>query len=81
MRIPSEKELDITSVLRFKIDAASAKIRTGDPVDDKEDYELDIWAGVLPYKAGFEEPISDAKLRDGIAISDSAIVAWENSNS
>lgn len=79
-RVPSQKELDITSVLRFKIDAASAKIRSGGPVDDAEDYDLDIWAGELPITQKFEEPIADEKLRDGIAVSDSAILAWQNSN-
>lgn len=79
-RVPSEKELDITSVLKFKIDAASAKIRTGDPVDDEADYDLNVWAGVLPINNKFEEPIPDEKLLDGIVVSDAAILAWQNSN-
>jgi nitroimidazol reductase NimA-like FMN-containing flavoprotein (pyridoxamine 5'-phosphate oxidase superfamily) len=80
VRVPNQKELDITAVLKIKIDSASAKIRAGAPVDDKEDYELNVWAGELPFKSGYDEPISDDKLAEGIAVSDSAIVAWENSN-
>ncbi|SMD31994.1 hypothetical protein SAMN04488029_0332 [Reichenbachiella faecimaris] len=79
-RVPSQKELDITSVLKFKIDAASAKIRTGDPVDESEDYNLNVWAGVLPINNRYDEPIPDQKLRDDIVVSDSAILAWQNSN-
>ena len=78
--MPSQKELDITAVLKFKIDAASAKIRTGDPVDDEADYGLDVWAGVLPISNKFEEPVADQKLADGIVVSDAAILAWQNSN-
>lgn len=79
-RPPSQKELEITSVLRFKIDSASAKIRTGDPVDEADDYNLDVWAGVLPISNRFEEPVADQKLREDIVVSDSAILAWQNSN-
>lgn len=74
-RQPTQKEMDITSVLKFTIESASSKIRTGGPVDDKEDYELDIWAGVLPYRQGFDEPISDELLNKGIEISDSVKLA------
>lgn len=69
VRQPNQKELDITSVLEVKIDSASAKVRTGDPVDDKEDYDLDIWAGELPIKQVYQAPIADEKLREGIALS------------
>lgn len=70
-RQPTEKEIKVTSVLKFNIESASAKVRTGGPVDDKEDYDLDIWAGVLPYKKGFDDPIQDELLREGIELSDS----------
>ena len=79
VRVPNQKELDITAVLKIKIDSASAKIRAGAPVDDKEDYDLNVWAGELPLRSGYNEPISDELLPEGIAVSDSAIVAWENS--
>lgn len=66
-RWPNEIELKATSVLRLAINEASAKIRTGDPVDDDEDYSLDFWAGVLPLGLTPGEPQNDAKLRPGIA--------------
>jgi len=47
VRPMSEKEFKSTGVLAMDIEAASAKIRTGPPVDDDEDYDLPIWAGVL----------------------------------
>ena len=66
-RWPNELELKATSVLKLAIDEASAKIRTGDPVDDDEDYSLDFWAGVLPLDLSPGNPQSDAKLSPGIA--------------
>ncbi len=66
VRWPNELELKATSVLRLPIDEASAKVRTGDPVDDEEDYALDVWAGVLPLEVGNGDPIADAKLPAGI---------------
>ncbi|MFN0139416.1 MAG: pyridoxamine 5'-phosphate oxidase family protein [Pyrinomonadaceae bacterium] len=65
-RWPNELELKATSVLRLAINEASAKIRTGDPVDDDEDYSLGFWAGVLPMKLVSDKPQNDAKLAHGI---------------
>lgn len=48
VRPPTPRELKATAVLRFTIEEASAKIRTGPPVDEEEDYALPIWAGILP---------------------------------
>lgn len=62
VRWPSELELKATTVLRLAIDEASAKIRTGDPKDDEEDYAMDVWSGVLPLKLEAGEPIPDARL-------------------
>lgn len=58
-RQPTEKELQVTSVLAIKIEDASAKVRTGPPVDDKEDLKLPIWGGVLPLNTQFGTPIPD----------------------
>ncbi len=66
-RKPNEKELGITSVYEFKIDEASAKIRTGPPVDEKDDYDLNVWAGVIPLKTVTEKPIRDEILNDDIS--------------
>lgn len=71
VRPPSEKELKATAVLEFSIDEASAKIRTGFPVDDEEDYALPIWAGIVPVPSLPREPIADPRLVDGIGLSKS----------
>lgn len=71
VRHPNLKEMKATKVLKLKIREASAKIRTGPPNDDKEDYNLDIWAGVLPIEKKFGNPISDPKLKNGILLSKS----------
>jgi uncharacterized protein len=61
VRWPTDLELKATTVLKLPIHEASAKIRTGGPIDDEEDYELDVWAGVLPLKLVAVEPIADEK--------------------
>lgn len=67
IRWPNELELKATTVLRLPITEASAKIRTGDPVDDDEDYSMNVWAGVLPLTLTPGTPIADAKLNADIA--------------
>jgi uncharacterized protein len=58
-RLPNRKELNATSVVKIKIDAASAKVRVGPPVDEEEDYTLPVWAGVLPLHDLPSTPIQD----------------------
>jgi len=67
-RAPNEKELNVTSVLKIEIEEASAKTREGDPIDDAKDYELPIWAGVLPIETQFGEPVADSKLDSEIEL-------------
>jgi len=67
VRWPTELELKATSVLKLPIEEASAKIRRGDPIDDEEDYSMDIWAGVLPFKLTHDAPVDDEKLENGAA--------------
>ena len=67
-REPTSKELRATMVLSLSLVEASAKIRTGPPVDDEEDYELPVWAGVLPLHLATGEAIPDSRLREGIAL-------------
>jgi len=62
IRQPSEKELRATTVLAIPLDEVSAKVRTGPPIDDEEDYELSIWAGVLPLELNPHAPLADARL-------------------
>lgn len=61
VRWPTELELKATSVLKLPIDEASAKIRTGDPVDDEEDYAMKVWAGVLPLILTTGVPVADSR--------------------
>lgn len=69
-RGPTKKELDVTSVIAIRIEDAAAKIREGGPKDDKRDYELPIWAGVVPIAQETREPIADDVLPEGIEIPD-----------
>jgi len=63
VRKPNEKELNATSIISIPIQEASAKIRKGPPIDDPPDYELNIWAGVIPLKLTALHPIPDPKLK------------------
>lgn len=67
-RQPNDKELKATSVLRLPINEFSAKVRTGPPHDDEEDYALPVWAGVLPLKVAAAEPVKDARLLEGLEV-------------
>ena len=68
VREPSTQELKATSVIRVPLEEVSAKIRTGPPVDDEEDYQLDCWAGEVPLRLVPEQPVADPQLRAGIAL-------------
>jgi nitroimidazol reductase NimA-like FMN-containing flavoprotein (pyridoxamine 5'-phosphate oxidase superfamily) len=67
-REPSEAELQQTTVLELAIDEASAKIRTGPPLDDEEDYAMNVWAGVLPMQLTTVDPIADPRLPRNIEV-------------
>lgn len=69
VREPTAKELAGTLVLRLPIDEASAKVRTGPPLDDEADYALDCWAGVLPLRLVPGPPEADPRLPPGRAVS------------
>jgi len=66
MRPPTTQEMKGTIVCRMSVEEASAKIRTGPPVDDEEDYALDCWAGELPITTTIGAPVRDPRLPDGI---------------
>ena len=68
IRWPSEQELKGTTVLALPLEEVSAKVRTGGPVDDEEDYALPVWAGVLPLPVRAGAPIADSRLASGIAV-------------
>lgn len=65
---PSDKDLKATSVLALPLEEASAKIRTGPPIDDEEDYGLPIWGGVVPVVHSFGQPIPDDHVLPGLEI-------------
>jgi uncharacterized protein len=69
-RQPTDAELQQTTVLSLPIDEASAKIRTGPPLDDEEDYAMSVWAGVLPMGLTAGEAIPDPRLAGNIEVPD-----------
>ena len=71
VRPPTNKEMAATSVLAVPLEEVSAKVRTGGPVDDEEDYALPIWAGVIPVNLRAGDPVSDDRLLPGVAAIDS----------
>jgi hypothetical protein len=66
VRLPSEKELRATSVLRIPLEEASAKVRSGGPLDDDADYELPVWAGVVGLRLVAGAAEADDRLSPGI---------------
>jgi len=70
IREPTAQELKATMVLAVPIEEASAKIRTGPPVDDEEDYALPVWAGVVPIKTVVGTAVPDDRLPAGTPLPD-----------
>lgn len=68
VREPTEQEMVQTTVLCLPIEEASAKIRSGPPLDDEEDYVLPIWAGIVPLKLVAGDPINDPRLSAEIPV-------------
>jgi uncharacterized protein len=69
-RSPNENELTATSVLKLSLGESSAKIREGGPLDDKDDLERPVWAGVLPASLVFGPPIPDAAVPPIVGVPD-----------
>ena len=63
VRPPTKPELKATTVLAVPLTEASAKIRTGPPLDDEADYDLPVWAGVIPLRLKAAAPIPDARMK------------------
>jgi uncharacterized protein len=80
VRPPSRQELKATAVLALPLEEASAKVRTGDPVDDDEDHALAVWAGVVPLRTQAGAPVPDARLAAGIGVPEH-VRAWAPSRS
>jgi uncharacterized protein len=66
LRQMTAQELKATTVLSLKLDEVSAKVRTGPPGDDEEDYALPIWAGVIPVRQQVMAPVDDPRLIPGL---------------
>lgn len=66
VRQPTDQELKATSVLALDLNEVSAKVRTGPPVDDEEDYALPIWGGVVPVHMQIAEPVADGRVLPGV---------------
>jgi uncharacterized protein len=79
LRPPTTQELKATTILSIPINEASAKIRTGPPADDEEDYALPIWAGVIPVTTTLGDPIPDPRLTDGIPAPPDVAALYETS--
>ena len=75
VRPPTRQELKGTKVLSLPLDEASAKVRTGPPIDDDEDYDLPVWAGVLPLATQVAEPQPDPRLDPAIE-TPGYVAAW-----
>ncbi len=69
LRVPHENEVEMTGVIAVKIDAASAKVSTGMPVDEPDDYAIPVWAGVLPLTSQLQCLRDDERLLLGVTAS------------
>ena len=69
-RPPTDKELHSTMLLKLPLTESSAKIRAGWPADDDDDYELSIWAGVIPFSHRIETAMNDPALRFELDVPD-----------
>jgi len=70
LRPIDQQELKGTTLIAMEIEEASAKVRSGPPKDDEEDYALDIWAGVIPIRQILGAAESDPRLKPGVALPD-----------
>src|SRR3546814_853897 len=70
LKPPTRQELKATTVVTLALEEVVAKVRSGPPKDEPEDYALDIWAGVVPTRITLDAPESDPALKSGIAIPD-----------
>ena len=77
LRAPHEKEVKMTGVIAVKIDAASAKVSAGMPVDEPDDYAIPVWAGILPLTSKLQNLQDDDRLLPGVK-SSAAVRSLQN---
>lgn len=70
LRPDHEQDLKATMVLGMEISEGSAKMRSGGPMDEEADYELPIWAGVIPVSVQIGAPVPDARNLPGAEMPD-----------
>lgn len=68
VRAPNSEELTRTAVVAIPLDEASAKVRTGGPIDDEDDYAIAVWAGVVPFAPRADVPVDDGRLQPGVRL-------------
>ncbi len=73
LRAPHQRELKMTGVIALAVEAASAKVSTGMPDDEPEDYATPVWAGILPLVASFGTLVDDERLVPGVAPSETVL--------
>lgn len=66
VRPPNARELRLTTLMSLKLDEAVAKVRSGPPIDDEADYEVPVWAGVLPLQRSVLTPVADSRVPAGL---------------
>lgn len=77
LRDPLEREVKMTGVIAMTIDTASAKISTGMPDDEPEDYDIPVWAGILPLVSSLGTLQDDGRVQDGVGPSE-ALLAMQH---
>lgn len=68
LRPMTDKEVRTTAVVRVRLEEASAKVRSGPPVDEDEDYGHPVWAGVLPVRGGWGPPQPDPRNLESLEV-------------
>ncbi len=66
LRDSHDKEIKMTGVIAVKIESASAKIAAAMPDDEPEDYDIDIWAGIIPITTQLHDLVNDTRLAKGL---------------
>ncbi len=68
LRPMTQQELKATTLLSMPIEEVSAKVRTGGPIDDDEDYDIPIWSGTIPILQELGAPIADERNLPGLDV-------------